>query len=255
VANNSTDETGDDEQGYSGEEDQPGVQGAAAAEGAADQEAGEDDGEQAPADPAGETARLLDHIRLGDEQARSRLIAHACERLRRLTSHMLRHHADVRRWEQTDDVLQNALIRLCRALAAATPESPRHFYRLAAVQIRRELIDLFHHHLGPQGHGAKHDTGVHSKDSQEGSVATQPDRAEEPSSLGEWTDFHRAVESLPDEEREIIDLLWYEGLTQEQAAAVLGVSLRTVRRRWQSARLKLTEALHGEMPSYRPSRN
>ena len=41
------------------------------------------------ADP-GETARLLDLIRLGDGQARSRLIAHTCERLRRLTSHMLR---------------------------------------------------------------------------------------------------------------------------------------------------------------------
>jgi RNA polymerase sigma factor (sigma-70 family) len=202
----------------------------------------------AVADPAGETARLLDLIRMGDDQARSRLLAHACERLRRLTRHMLRDHADVRRWEQTDDVLQNALIRLCRAFEAATPESPRHFYRLAALEIRRELIDLFRHHLGPLGHGARHDTGVHSGDCPEGLAATQPDRAGEPSSLAEWADFHRAVESLPDVEREVVDLLWYEGLTQEEAAPILGVSLRTVRRRWQSARLKINEALLGEMP-------
>jgi RNA polymerase sigma-70 factor (ECF subfamily) len=202
----------------------------------------------AVADPAGETARLLDLIRLGDEHARRRLIAHACERLHRLTSHMLRSYPGVRRWEQTDDVLQNALIRLCRALAAATPESPRHFYNLAALQIRRELIDLAHHHLGPQGHGASHHTECHAQESQEEPLAAQADRAGEPSSLEEWTDFHRAVESLPDEEREVIDLLWYEGLTQEEVAALLAVSLRTVRRRWQAARLKFIEALDGEMP-------
>jgi RNA polymerase sigma-70 factor (ECF subfamily) len=205
--------------------------------------------EYAVADPAGETAMLLDLIRLGDGQARSRLIAHACERLRRLTSHMLRTYPGVRRWEQTDDVLQNSLIRLCRALEASTPESPRHFYNLAALQIRRELIDLFHHHLGPQGHGAQHHTEVHSRDIPDGPLANQPDRPGEPSSLQEWTEFHRAVDSLPGEEREVIDLLWYEGLTQEEAAAILGVSLRTVKRRWQSARLKLNDALGGDMPS------
>jgi len=36
------------------------------------------------------------------------------------------------------------------------PESSRQFWNLAALQVRRELIDLAHHHLGPQGHGARH---------------------------------------------------------------------------------------------------
>jgi RNA polymerase sigma-70 factor (ECF subfamily) len=200
------------------------------------------------ADTAGETARLLDLLRRGDNQAKGRLLAHACERLRRLTRHMLRGYPGVRRWEQTDDVLQNALLRLCRALGAAAPESPRHFYNLAALQIRRELIDLAYHHLGPQGHGAKHHTDVQPGEGRGGPLDAQPDRAGEPSSLEGWTDFHTAVGALPDEEREVIDLLWYEGLTQEEAAAVLTVSLRTVRRRWQAARLKLTAALDGEIP-------
>ncbi len=200
-------------------------------------------------DSAGETARLLDLLRLGDSQARDRLIDHACERLRRLTRQMLHGFPGVQRWEQTDDVLQNALIRLCRALATVTPESPCHFYRLAALQVRRELIQLAHHHLGPQGHGAKHHTDRYPAESREGPIAAQPDQGGEPSSVEEWSDFHQAVESLPDEEREVIDLLWYEGLTQEEAKNVLGVSLRTIRRRWQSARLKLVAALNGEMPS------
>jgi RNA polymerase sigma-70 factor (ECF subfamily) len=201
-------------------------------------------------DFAGDTARLLDLLRQGDEQARHRLVTHACERLRILTSRMLKGYPGVRRWEQTDDVLQNALLRLCRALEANTPESPRHFYNLAALQIRRELIDLAHHHLGPQGHGAKHHTDGAGKaaDDRGGKLDGQEGEEGEPHTLEAWTDFHRAVESLPDEERELFGLLWYEGVTQEEAAAVLGVSLRTVKRHWQSARLRLAGALGGDAP-------
>jgi DNA-directed RNA polymerase specialized sigma24 family protein len=53
---------------------------------------------------------------------------------------------------------------------------------------------------------------------------------------------------LPDQERELFGLLWYEGLTQEEAANVLGASLRTVKRWWQSARLKLADALGDSTP-------
>jgi len=35
---------------------------------------------------------------------------------------------------------------------------------------------------------------------------------------------------------------------QAEAAALLGVSDRTVKRRWQSARLHLVDALHGQLP-------
>src|SRR5262249_37002486 len=156
----------------------------------------------------------------------------------------------VRRWEQTDDVLQNALLRLCRALEAKTPETPRHFYNLATLQIRRELIDLAHHHLGPQGHGAKHhtDSAGHATDDQGGALGSQEGGGEEPATLEAWTNVHEAVERLSDQERELFGLLWYEGMTQEEAASVLGVALRTVKRLWQSARIKLAEALDGEVP-------
>ncbi len=47
----------------------------------------------------------------------------------------------------------------------------------------------------------------------------------------------------PEEEQEIINLIWYEGLSQEEAAKLLDISMRTVKRRWQSARMKLHEVL------------
>ena len=198
-----------------------------------------------------ETARLLDLIRAGSEGARDRLVAHACGRLRNLTSKMLKGYPGVNRWEQTDDVLQNALLRLCRALEATTPESSKHFYNLAALQVRRELIDLAHHHMGPQGHGAKHftDAAGIAPDDENGALQTHPGQPGEPDSLEAWTTFHEQVGLLPDEEQEVFGLLWYEGLSQEMAASVLGVSLRTVRRRWQSARLRISAALDNKPPA------
>ena len=77
-----------------------------------------------------------------------------CERLQTLAHVMLRDYPRVKRWEETADVLQNALIRLHRALQTVIPPSPRDFFRLATLQIRRELVDLARHYYGPEGIGA-----------------------------------------------------------------------------------------------------
>ena len=69
-----------------------------------------------------------------------------------------------------------------------------------------------------------------------------------PADLAEWSEFHEKIDGLPVEEREIFDLLFYEGLTQEEASAVLEMSVRSIKRRWQRARLSLAHALHGEWP-------
>lgn len=200
-----------------------------------------DSGEMPPA--AGSDTQLQNLIQLvaaGDETARQALLDHACERLMRLTRKMFHSYPNLRRWEQTDDVFQNAMLRLHRALADVQPESVRHFFNLAAVQIRRELLDLAKHHFGPQGAGANHHTDGQPADDEGGSIHGH---ADEPENVQDWTEFHGQVEGLPHEEQEVVNLLWYEGLTQQEAATVLGVSLRTVKRRWHSARLKLFEAL------------
>jgi DNA-directed RNA polymerase specialized sigma24 family protein len=58
-----------------------------------------------------------------------------------------------------------------------------------------------------------------------------------------WTRFHEQVGTLPEEEKEVVALLWYGGVSQPEAASVLGVSLATLKRRWQAARLRLSELL------------
>lgn len=172
----------------------------------------------------------LELMQAGDGQARRELMVHACERLRKLTRRMLRGFPLVRRLEQTDDVLQNSMMRLYRALADVTPESLRHFYSLAGVQIRRELLDLAKHHARLDGQADQ-------------SMKDEADNSEDPCNLAEWTEFHEQVEALPDDEREVFNLLWYGELTQAEAADILGIAVRTVIRRWQAARVRLYKVL------------
>src|SRR5438132_6973255 len=96
-------------------------------------------------------AAWIDRLQAGDDTARAALLGHACDQLRTLTRKMLRHFARLKRWEETDDILQNALLRLWNALHGVTPRSAREFYALASLQIRRVLIDLVRQYHGPEG--------------------------------------------------------------------------------------------------------
>jgi len=193
----------------------------------------------------------LDRIRGGDEAARGELLGYACERLRNLARKMLRGYPNVHRWEQTDDVLQNAAIRLHRTLQQIPVQTSLDFFRLAALNIRRELLDLARHYYGPQGQGAHHATwgsGDSSTTRSDSGLAAPPDPSHDPARLAAWGEFHEQIGALPDEEREVFDLIWYQGLSQAEAAELLNVSERTIKRRWQAARLRMHEALKGEVP-------
>ena len=184
---------------------------------------------------------LIDLAKSGDSRAKILLLDHSCERLLKLTRRMFRGYPGLRRWEATDDVFQNSLIRLHRALSTAQLHSVRHFFNLAAVQIRRELLDLKKHHFGLEGRATHHHTDRQPPDDAGGSLSAKSD---EPEDLTLWAEFHEAVNELPDELREIVDLLYYEGLNQDEAAEVLGISPRTLKRRWQAAKVLLHKKLN-----------
>ncbi|UBM38901.1 sigma-70 family RNA polymerase sigma factor [Bremerella sp. TYQ1] len=181
----------------------------------------------------------LKRLSEGCPESRRTIIEHCCDRLRTMARRMLKKYPGVGRWSDTDDVLQESLLRLHRALVTVKPESVRKFYGLAATQIRRELIDLARSHFGPLGVGTKHDTDAGN------AAQSHPDVHFEPDTIAAWTEFHEAVEELPEAEKEVFSLLWYDGLIQSDAARVLGISLATLKRRWVSARLLLNERLQG----------
>jgi RNA polymerase sigma-70 factor (ECF subfamily) len=192
----------------------------------------------------------LQRLRRGELAARDELIAFAFERLQRMTRKLKRDFDRVGRWEQTEDIAQNATMRLYDALAQVTIEDTRHFYRLAALQIRRELIDLCRHYQGPQGIGANHHTqrGRPEADAERSQRPPEYEVAEytnDPRKMQQWADFHECVETLPAGEKEVFEMLWYHELPQEEVARLIGLSTRQVKRIWRTAKLRLHDQLGG----------
>lgn len=207
----------------------------------------------ARADDTKELQPLLDQLAAGDASAADQLIEHSVQRLHRLARHLLKaRYPHVRRWYETDDVVQAAAVRLSRALRAVRPASARDFLNLAAVQIRRELTDLARHEYGPEGPGGHHDSAAADPNADRQGEQGGRDHADPevgPLTEVQWRDFLRHVQdALPSEEREVFDLLYVQDLGQEEAARLLGVSVPTVKRRWRSAKLLLYQVIHTETP-------
>ena len=57
------------------------------------------------------------------------------------------------------------------------------------------------------------------------------------------------IEGLPEDEREVFDLVGIQGLTHAEAATVVGVSEKSVQRRLSRARLLLAERLADLRPA------
>jgi RNA polymerase sigma-70 factor (ECF subfamily) len=186
--------------------------------------------------------QCLERLQQGDAAGRKALLEGFSDRLMRLAHVMFRGYPRLRRWEETGDVAQNAVIRLDRTLQAIRPATLRDFYRLATLEIRRELLDLYRHHFGPQGEAGHYESGSVRAEHDVGNLSLDPSR------LALWSEFHHQVEALPEAEREVFELVWYQDLGYTEAAEVLGVHPRTVKRHWLSALQKLHEALGGELP-------
>lgn len=185
-----------------------------------------------------DTGRLVKLAHGTDSAAFDALIHHVSSRLCALAQRMLASYPQVKRWEQTDDVLQEVLLRLNRSLREVKPQSAAGFFGLAITLLRRTLIDLSRHYCGVYGLGTKHESAAVSDQVNE---PQQNLRFAQPIlELEDWTAFHEAIERLPEEERETFSLKWYAGLTQRQIGELLGLSERTVIRRLISARTLLS---------------
>ena len=176
----------------------------------------------------------VDRMRAGDRQAFEELIRAAGARLERLAKRMLDGYPAARRLADVGDVVQGALLRLVRSLTEVRPESTRSFFNLAAVHMRRELLDLARaarvRGLGEAGAAA--------------GEATAPAEAD----LDRWAALHAAVELLPVAEREVFGLTFYHGWTQPEIAELLQVSDRQVRRLFVDACRQLNRAVGGDLP-------
>ena len=194
-------------------------------------------------------AECLQRLERGDLTVRDRIIELCSSRLHALAHRMLGRFPRVRRWEDTDDVFQNAAMRLHRALGGMQLDSPRSIMALAATQLHRELIDLARRHAGPSSYAANHGTNVMPQAAtDDGPEQYIDNRPASDTNLDRWTLFHEAIGNLPEDEREVFHLVWYLGADQKTIASLLDCSERTVKSRWRSAREAVRDALDGKPP-------
>ena len=76
---------------------------------------------------------IIDKLQGKPEELREALVQHAFTRLRLLTAKFAGGYSGVRRWEETDDILQNASLRLWKSLADVPVENVASFFGLAAT--------------------------------------------------------------------------------------------------------------------------
>lgn len=133
---------------------------------------------------------------------------------------------------QAEEMLSAVAERLLKALREVRPETPRQFFGLANRHMRWELNDL-----------------ARRLDERSRAVALRDDIALAPESSGSGLSPNaqrilNAIDGLPDEEREVFELVRIQGLTHGEVAAVVGVSTKTIQRRLNRSLVLLAGTLN-----------
>ena len=142
---------------------------------------------------------------------------------------------------EADELLGDVVAGLLTALRKTRPPTVRRFFALANQHMRWQLNDLAGRLDKQPDVGALAESGI----------------AALPASIdsGLSPDARRildVIERLPEDEREVFELVGIQGLTHAEAAAVVGVSQKTVQRRLHEARLLLAERLADLRPPTPP---
>lgn len=143
--------------------------------------------------------------------------------------------------ERPDHTLQpTALVNeaYMRLLNSPPPDwaDRKHFFATASIVMRRVLVD----HARERG-AAKRTGGKQRVELDAFLVAEKP-RTEE---LLILDDALNRLAELDARQARIVEMMFFGGLTEEEVAEVLGISVRTVRRDWKVARAWLQVQLRG----------
>jgi RNA polymerase sigma factor (TIGR02999 family) len=181
----------------------------------------------------GDITQLLAEARQGNPGAESRLVEIVYSQL----------HAMARRYmtgERSDHTLQPTVLvheAFMRLVRSDTGEwsGRTHFFSVAAVVMRRILIDHARQvRAAKRGSGGKLslDAGIHIGD----------EMSEELIALDEALD---RLAQLDPRQCRVVELRFFSGLSEEEIAALLDVTPRTVRRDWKTARAWLHSQIAG----------
>jgi RNA polymerase sigma factor (TIGR02999 family) len=168
---------------------------------------------------------LLAAVEQGDPSAAEKLLNVVYEELRKLAASKMAQEAPGQTLQPTA-LVHEAWLRL---VAADNPQfaNRAHFFSAAAEAMRRILIDRARRKL-TQRHG-----GGFERVNLEGMDLAAPDADQQLLAV------HEALDKLASEhpsQAEVVKLRYFAGMTNEETAQVLGVSVATVKNYWTFAR-------------------
>ena len=158
------------------------------------------------------------------------------EELRKLAAHKLSLEKPGQTLQATA-LVHEAYLRLVGGEQTRDWDSRGHFFAAAAEAMRRILIDRARHKQTRKAGG-----GQRRLDLDDIEPALEEGNGDRLLALDEAL---RQLEAEEPRKAELVKLRFFAGLTAEQAAAALGVSLRTANRHWAFARAWLLDAIGG----------
>jgi RNA polymerase sigma factor (TIGR02999 family) len=184
----------------------------------------------------GEVTLLIERAREGDRVALDRIFEILYPELRRIA------HRRISRSAPDGLVETTALVNECYLKfvqrESLTPADRVHFLAYSATVMRSIIVDAARQsHTDRRGGNAEHvtlDTDL---------LDTLPNSAAD-----QILDVHEALNDLTRIDvrlARVVEMRYFGGMEDSEIAEVMGVSVRTVRRDWDKARLLLSHALRG----------
>jgi RNA polymerase sigma-70 factor, ECF subfamily len=177
---------------------------------------------------------LLQNAFQGDKQAEAELAPLVVHELRRIAAKRLHREAAGHSLQPTA-LVNEAYMRLAR-LDRIRWQNRAHFFAVAAGIMRQILVDHARGRLAEKrGGGAVR-------------VVLEPDIAAVAEPAAEVLALHEALERLAlisQRQARVVELRFFAGLSDEESAAAMGISERTVKRDWRVAKAWLFDQLQG----------
>lgn len=173
-----------------------------------------------------EVTLILERAQRGDPRAAEELLPLVYEELRKLAAHKMANEAAGHTLQPTA-LVHEAWLRLVGNEAQVQFQNRAHFFGAAAEAMRRILIER-----ARRKRAARHGGGQQRVDV-EGVELAAPDEDDQLLAVND------ALEKLMQQDKvegELVKLRYFVGLTNDEAAEVLGISPRTAKHYWTHAR-------------------
>jgi len=173
-----------------------------------------------------DVTQILNAIERGDAHAAEELLPLVYEELRKLAGHKMSNEMPGQTLQPTA-LVHEAWLRLVGKDGPAQFNSRGHFFGAAAEAMRRILIEN-----ARRKQAKRHGGGLQRLDIQDVDVAMAGEE-------GELLAVNDALEKFATRNQskaELVKLRYFAGLTLEEAAEILGISVPTAKRWWTYAR-------------------